>query len=500
MAVLLSGPAICAAAGEPTRIAAGVLTENTRWRGDYLVEGPVKVPSGLSLTIEPGTTVSFAGGGMLAVSGTLLVPGTADRPVSFGPEPASAAGQTWGGVVLQGPGAAGEFSFCRWRGAETGLSLSNATVEIQDSSMEGCGTAILAVMDSTVGLTRCRLTGNKKGVDVQLRSLFAALDSVFEDHGEYALSLSSGGGGGRISGNRFRRAEVAIIMKSAGNVFLSGNTYTGCTVGIGMEQVGQDIRISGETFDGCPTGIMVLRGSGPWIACCRFINLTDGVYVERFSQPMIANCLFEGNDTGIGAVQKCNFPIRRNIFRKNRRAIYLDLASYAQIHENNFVGNERDVVLGVSMSADYEHRVGTGKVTRQNAQSANSRKIEGVTKEKVYVDYVDAGRNWWGEETTREMEKGGGQANIRSIDDAHDTPEVTYPGWAEGTFKMDRVLYEPWEKAPVAYAGPLSHGCGDLKARGDEIESSLPEIRPPGGGTPGENPSPTPGPTQLPGR
>ena len=66
---------------------AGTLLENTTWTSDkiYKVIADVGVPPGLTLTIEPGTRVQFAGNFSLNVGGTLVAQGTTISPIRFEP-------------------------------------------------------------------------------------------------------------------------------------------------------------------------------------------------------------------------------------------------------------------------------------------------------------------------------------------------------------------------------------------------------------------------------
>ncbi len=81
-----------------TTAVAGTLTANTVWSpadGPYRVTSTLTVPAGVTLTIQPGTTVYFAAGAGLTVSGTgrLLAEGTTTQRIRLTREPAAAG--TW---------------------------------------------------------------------------------------------------------------------------------------------------------------------------------------------------------------------------------------------------------------------------------------------------------------------------------------------------------------------------------------------------------------------
>lgn len=76
-------------------------TINTQtWTADrvYRVNGEVGIPSGQTLTIQPGTVVRFAENAKLRVQGTLIADGTAERPIIFTSQDPS---KDWAGIVFE---------------------------------------------------------------------------------------------------------------------------------------------------------------------------------------------------------------------------------------------------------------------------------------------------------------------------------------------------------------------------------------------------------------
>lgn len=102
----------------------GELTENTTWSSDkiYFLEGRVVVPSGITLTIEPGTIIKGRQGQdanasalVVARGGKIMAQGTADNPIIFtselddiqigqkvGSNLSKTDNELWGGVVVLG--------------------------------------------------------------------------------------------------------------------------------------------------------------------------------------------------------------------------------------------------------------------------------------------------------------------------------------------------------------------------------------------------------------
>ena len=105
-------------------VVSGQLTEDQTWTADrvYVLQGKVIVPSGISLTIEPGTIIKGAQGQdtnasalIIARGATINAAGTADNPIIFtseldnistgenvGTNLSKTDNEKWGGVVILG--------------------------------------------------------------------------------------------------------------------------------------------------------------------------------------------------------------------------------------------------------------------------------------------------------------------------------------------------------------------------------------------------------------
>jgi subtilisin family serine protease len=83
----------------------GTLVGDTLWTSDrsYVADNVI-VPSGVTLTIQPGTTIKFNKGRALVVRGTLIADGTAEQPIRFTSAAAAPAPGDWGGVIAGVPG------------------------------------------------------------------------------------------------------------------------------------------------------------------------------------------------------------------------------------------------------------------------------------------------------------------------------------------------------------------------------------------------------------
>jgi|GEM_PF-3044355 len=143
-----SGPGYSATADLLVNNWYGHLSANTTWGpGMYAITGDITVDSGVTLTIEPGTTIKFqknednqSSGGYstkseLIVKGTLACVGAVDDSIIFTSSASSPSNTDWGGVVVLFPGRA-NVEFTRFSYADTALAVrgDTATVYVYNST------------------------------------------------------------------------------------------------------------------------------------------------------------------------------------------------------------------------------------------------------------------------------------------------------------------------------------------------------------------------------
>lgn len=81
----------------PANLNAMELTEDTTWSGNVVLDSNVVVPTGIVLTIEPGTTVSMSNGVTIKIYGQLLADGTEAQPILFTRYP---SGNRWKEIMF----------------------------------------------------------------------------------------------------------------------------------------------------------------------------------------------------------------------------------------------------------------------------------------------------------------------------------------------------------------------------------------------------------------
>jgi RHS repeat-associated protein len=171
-------------------VRSGTLAADEKWLGSYLyhVTGDVIVPSGVTLTIEPGTVIKFdAGKGIIVqAGGKLIADGTVAQPIWFtSVKDDSVGGDTnndgsvttpvagdWHGLSFGGGLGSLKHIIVHYGGDATGstaaISATNATVVIANSEVsEGLHEGVLIYSGSVVTIDSSVITGFDRGVNAQ---------------------------------------------------------------------------------------------------------------------------------------------------------------------------------------------------------------------------------------------------------------------------------------------------------------------------------------------
>ena len=180
---------------EPLMYHDQVISEDTVWSGEVIIEGVVMVSRKATLSIKPGTVIRFKridrnndniGDSEIRVLGRLLAEGTVQDPIRFESAEKTPVPKDWSYVLIFSSGKKSLVKFCEFRHAFSGVQVHFSTAAITNSlftqNHEGLrfGRARLAVqgnifknndvgirftrMEGPVAITKNEITENRLGI------------------------------------------------------------------------------------------------------------------------------------------------------------------------------------------------------------------------------------------------------------------------------------------------------------------------------------------------
>jgi hypothetical protein len=260
----------------------GSLSGDETWDGEVEVTGDVRVPEGLSLTIEPDTTVRFQGTTELLVEGSLVVAGGVGSEITFTSSSAAPSAGDWGGIRVAGRGTVAVshavVEYGSW-GIAVDSSEGAGAISISESVFRhGTGNGVTVTMSSGSGRT-VTLDGNTvyehggKGIRLVMsgsstRVSGSISDNEVRDVGGWGISWQTDGGARSalsVSGNtvygvgEYGLYGYAVHANTEADATISGNevydTGTGLYLYNRDDAVSDELVISTNTVRDVATGI-----------------------------------------------------------------------------------------------------------------------------------------------------------------------------------------------------------------------------------------------------
>ena len=194
----------------------GNITENTTWTlagSPYVVNDPIEIPEGVTLTIEPGVVVKHDEGELgdystdpIKVFGTVLAQGTADQPIVFthirddefggdtnndGPlsSPILNDWQTF--FVKPTSGATSIFSYCQFR--YCGNSNINEIIDLSqynEVNLLSANYGAIYCAGSSPTISNCQFFNCYIGITVKNEGHPIVIDNIFEQNINTPISIS----------------------------------------------------------------------------------------------------------------------------------------------------------------------------------------------------------------------------------------------------------------------------------------------------------------------
>ena len=189
-----------------------VIEEDTTWSGEQLIEGIVVVKKGATLTIAPGTKVSFSrtdidndgiGEGELIVEGSLNAKGTKAEPILFTSAAVAPRKRDWKFIMIN-------FS--------QGSTLEYCIIEYAFSAVQ--------VHFSSCTIKNCILRNNEDGLRFSTARLELSHNEIYQNI--YGLRYEERGSKAEVSYNVIRQNDYGIfcVFKSENlTLFEHNNVY-----------------------------------------------------------------------------------------------------------------------------------------------------------------------------------------------------------------------------------------------------------------------------------
>ena len=224
-----------------TAITGGTINTNLTLWGKLKVLGNLIVSSGHTLTIESGTTLSFAGNYSLTSNGVLSALGTSDNPITF----TSASGtnpSSWGTLTLNGSGASGSvISFANILYSTQVEALNVPSFEISHSTFTNNYKAVY-LSSSTGTISYNTITSNSSGHVIEIENssnITCTENDITKTNRQGHGILYGGGSGGILTRNDIQGCDwgVGAIWSSSpqsrSSYYLGrNNRIKNCNVGI----------------------------------------------------------------------------------------------------------------------------------------------------------------------------------------------------------------------------------------------------------------------------
>ena len=183
--------------GPPVVLTDRVISSDTVWQGEILVQGVISVKRGVTLTIRPGTVVKFArldrdrndiGDGEILVEGRLVARGTREQRIRFTSAEARPAVNDWSYVQFLAADPGSVLEYCQFEHAFAGVMIHYAEVAISD----------------------CLFRGNNRGLHYNTATLRVE-HTTFEEN-RIGIRFMRFEGDVRISDNQITRNDVGVLF------------------------------------------------------------------------------------------------------------------------------------------------------------------------------------------------------------------------------------------------------------------------------------------------
>ena len=256
-------PPGCEAPSGPVR---GQLKKNTRWCHDVTVDGNILVPRGVTLTIEPGTTVRFkAYRGYkepekrlrVRVEGRLIANGAPGKLIWFTSHQGAPQNGDWSMIKLVGARGS-RISYAVFEFSQHGLNIWNTDIElshvvIRFNNWEG----LYIENKSKVVLSRSRIYANGYNcIAIEQFNHLTVKDSYIANCGTMGIHVDASEA--HIQGNLIEGSQEGVSLDNDAKVTVVGNRFSAQkNAAISCGEGKNQLSMGNNVWDGIPENLAV---------------------------------------------------------------------------------------------------------------------------------------------------------------------------------------------------------------------------------------------------
>lgn len=149
-----------------------LISQDTTWSGEIIIEGVVVIGRAATLTIMPGSAIRFkridrdqdgTGDSELRILGGIIAEGTADLPITFASAETNPTRRDWSYLLIYASGQINRINFCEFRHGFSGLQVQFSTASVKNSLFTDNGEGI-RFGRTDLAIENNRFTGNNIGI------------------------------------------------------------------------------------------------------------------------------------------------------------------------------------------------------------------------------------------------------------------------------------------------------------------------------------------------
>jgi len=203
----------------------GVITQDTVWTlidSPFIVVNNITVPSGVTLTIEPGVEVRFGGNFSLNVAGRLIAQGTEDRMITFTSNRPAEEAKAGDWVAIEFIASSGsQMAYCTVEYAVNGIIIEDSSLEISNCEItKNSENGIKIIGNCSITIKNSKIMLNKNGVAPILLNINSSQQVTLDSN-----TISSNQYGVYINGTVENLHVVNCnLMSNDVGIYVSGKT------------------------------------------------------------------------------------------------------------------------------------------------------------------------------------------------------------------------------------------------------------------------------------